>query len=75
MNKSDTPETDAIEPQIGRSRGGWVRADFARELERERNEYRSALEQIRARPDWQDPEVGFMSGHIAAGALNFFQPR
>ena len=32
---SDTPRTDAAEPCIKSDRGGWVRADFARELERE----------------------------------------
>jgi hypothetical protein len=28
-----------------------------------------ALLEIFARPEWQDPEVGFMSGHIAAHAI------
>jgi len=31
----DTPRTDATEPQLHSNVGGWVRADFARELERE----------------------------------------
>ena len=35
MTESDTPRTDSVEPQIRLSRGGWVRADFARGLERE----------------------------------------
>ena len=35
MNNSDTPRTDAAEPAIATQRGGWVKADFARELERE----------------------------------------
>jgi hypothetical protein len=36
MNQTtDTPRTDAAEPQLHSNVGGWVRADFARELERE----------------------------------------
>lgn len=33
--KLDTPRTDAVEPQLHSNKGGWVRADFARQLERE----------------------------------------
>jgi hypothetical protein len=32
---TDTPRTDAAEPQLHSNKGGWVRSDFARELERE----------------------------------------
>jgi len=32
---ADTPRTDAAEPQLHSNLGGWVRGDFARELERE----------------------------------------
>lgn len=32
---TDTPRTDAVEPQLHSNKGGWVRADFARQLERE----------------------------------------
>jgi hypothetical protein len=35
MEENDTPRTDAAEPQLHSNKGGWVRADFARELERE----------------------------------------
>lgn len=35
---TDTPRTDAAEPQLHSNVGGWVRADFARELERELEE-------------------------------------
>lgn len=41
-------------------------------LRRERDAFRDALKRIVHNPGWQDPEVGFMSGHIAAGALNQF---
>jgi hypothetical protein len=30
-----TPRTDAVEPQLHSNAGGWVKADFARQLERE----------------------------------------
>jgi len=33
--KTDTPRTYAAEPQLYSNAGGWVKADFARELERE----------------------------------------
>jgi len=33
--KTDTPRTDAAEPQLHSNLGGWVRADFARGLELE----------------------------------------
>ena len=42
------------------------------EAQKEITEYRSALKQIVHNPGWMDPEVGFMSGHIAAGVLNQF---
>jgi len=32
---TDTPRTYAAEPQLYSNAGGWVKADFARELERE----------------------------------------
>jgi hypothetical protein len=35
MKKTDTPRTDAAEPQLHSNVGGWVRADFARQMERE----------------------------------------
>jgi len=35
MKSTDTPRTDAAEPQLHSHLGGWVRADFARELELE----------------------------------------
>jgi hypothetical protein len=35
MEQDETPRTDAAEPQLHSNVGGWVRADFARELERE----------------------------------------
>jgi hypothetical protein len=40
---SDTPRTDSAEPQLHSNAGGWVRADFARELERELNDSRDDL--------------------------------
>jgi len=47
-------------------------SNFVINLERERDAYRDALKQIAANPGWIDDEVGFMSGHIAAGVLNQF---
>jgi len=38
MEQNDTPRTDAAQPQLHSNVGGWVRADFARELERELTE-------------------------------------
>jgi chromosome segregation ATPase len=38
INETETPRTDAAEPQLQSNKGGWVRADFARELERELND-------------------------------------
>jgi hypothetical protein len=64
---SDTPETDGM-ASMRRATSEWVR--LCGKLERERNEYRSALKQIQHNPGWQDPEVGFMSGHIAAAVLS-----
>jgi HAMP domain-containing protein len=34
-HETGTPRTDAAEPQLHSNAGGWVRADFARELELE----------------------------------------
>jgi len=45
---------------------------FGERMEIQRNAFRDALKQIQHNPGWQDPEVGFMSGHIAAGVLNQF---
>jgi len=42
----DTPRTDAAEPQLHSNVGGWVRADFARELECELAASNAALDQI-----------------------------
>jgi len=42
--KTDTPRTDAAEPQLHSNVGGWVRADFARELERELAESQADVE-------------------------------
>ena len=47
MSDTPTPETDATEPAIGNDRCGWVRADFARKLERERDEARRIAEKYR----------------------------
>jgi len=44
----------------------------ASDLEREANAFRAALEKIAENPGWQDDEVGFMAGHIAAGVLKQF---
>jgi hypothetical protein len=79
MNTRPTPETnELIKTQLARV--GMTPSVLVTKLtvkceslERERDEYRAALEQIRANPGWQDPEVGFMAGHIAAGALNLFR--
>lgn len=49
--KTDTPETDAAEDQqeeASEYRGHLVRADFARKLERERDEARKAVSHIEA---------------------------
>jgi hypothetical protein len=45
-------------------------ADDIESVMAERDAFRDALKQIVHNPGWQDPEVGFMSGHIAAAALN-----
>jgi DNA repair exonuclease SbcCD ATPase subunit len=42
----DTPRTDAAEPQLRSNAGGWVRADFARELERELNASQAEVEEL-----------------------------
>jgi FtsZ-binding cell division protein ZapB len=44
INKSKTPRTDKAEPKIQFIKGGWVRADFARELERELNDLKKELD-------------------------------
>ena len=70
---SSTPETDALFAGWYSTEGILDRArKLAEKFERESREFRIALKQIRANPGWQDPEVGFMSGHIAAGVLNQF---
>ena len=43
--KSKTPRTDKAEPKIQFIKGGWVRADFARELELELNELKKEIEE------------------------------
>jgi hypothetical protein len=55
---SDTPETDAARHDLSDygspvlcSWGDWVDADFARKLERERDEAREALENLKASLD------------------------
>jgi hypothetical protein len=45
---ADTPRTDAAEPQLHSNLGGWVRADFARELELELAASNVALDQMTA---------------------------
>jgi hypothetical protein len=44
INKSKTPRTDKAEPKIQFIKGGWVRADFARELEKELNDLKKELD-------------------------------
>lgn len=44
INKSKTPRTDKAEPKIQFIKGGWVRADFARELELELNALKKELD-------------------------------
>ena len=73
--QSETPETDAVDAdQKPRSWevSYWNMRAHARKMERERDAHRDALKQIVHNPGWQDPELGFMSGHIAAGVLNQF---
>jgi hypothetical protein len=43
-----TPRTDASEPQLHSNVGGWVRADFARELERELNSSQAEVKRLKA---------------------------
>ena len=43
---SNTPRTDAAEPKIHTIKGGWVRADFARQLEIELNEVKNWKEAV-----------------------------
>jgi len=42
--KSKTPRTDEAEPKIQFIKGGWVRSDFARELELELNALKKELD-------------------------------
>jgi len=42
--KTDTPRTDAAEPQLYSNAGGWVKADFPRELERKLAESQAEVE-------------------------------
>jgi hypothetical protein len=42
----DTPRTDSAEPQLHSNKGGWVRADFARELERELAASQAEVEEL-----------------------------
>jgi len=42
----DTPRTDAVEPQLHSNKGGWVRADFARELEQELAASQAEVEEL-----------------------------
>ena len=42
--KRKTPRKDKAEPKIQFIKGGWVRADFARELERELNDLKKELD-------------------------------
>ena len=58
MTTTDTPRTDAAEPQLHSNVGGWVRADFARQLERElavslENELKTQAELSM----WRDGEI------------------
>jgi DNA repair exonuclease SbcCD ATPase subunit len=43
---TDTPRTDSAEPQLHSNKGGWVRADFARELERELAASQAEVEEL-----------------------------
>ena len=43
---SDTPRTDAAEPKLDSNAGGWVRADFARQLERELAASKAEVERL-----------------------------
>jgi hypothetical protein len=47
MEQNDTPRTDAAEPQLHSNVGGWVRADFARELERELAASQAEVERLK----------------------------
>jgi len=56
--KTDTPRTYAAEPQLYSNAGGWVKADFARQLERElavslENELKTQAELSM----WRDGEI------------------
>jgi len=42
----ETPRTDASEPQLHSNKGGWVRADFARELEQELAASQAEVEEL-----------------------------
>jgi hypothetical protein len=43
---TDTPQTTAAEPQLYNNVGGWVRADFARQLERELSASKAEVERL-----------------------------
>ena len=50
---TDTPRTDAAEPQLHSNVGGWVRADFARELEQELAASKAEVERLtKELADW-----------------------
>jgi len=57
MKTTDTPRTDAIEPQLHSNVGGWVRADFARELEREVEFWKSKASEAEDREGKHEAEV------------------
>lgn len=68
---SETPETDAAEPRLGSDKGGWVRADFARKLERERDEARDVVkilcDEKPERPIYFQPDIDeWMERHALA---------
>jgi hypothetical protein len=77
-----TPRTDAAEPQLHSNVGGWVRADFARELERELTQIRNALGDKGQRTHkeilemafkasgwkvWKEKYIDLRNAHIAEG--------
>ena len=47
MFYNKTPRTDKAEPQIRFIKSGWVRSDFARELELELNALKKKLDNLR----------------------------
>ena len=64
---SDTPETDANYWPEGTSE--WVAADFARNLERERNEWRECAEEFAAWMRHQELDESAMDALIKFGLL------